>query len=160
EATTTPVAGFGKSTSARRMCTPLCHDKPRNVAAFQGASGRKRSYRPRAACICAAGRFGHRDVTMAATASAIAGGAAPIELVISKLLRAEGVAPRDRAVRQAGREPALALFSAAMGEGVRHHIALHFLLQAIVADRGRCLQRLIDVAGIEEFVLLLRMIGP
>ena len=47
-----------------------------------------------------------------------------------------------------------------MGERVRHNIALHLFLQTIVADCGRRLQRLIDIAGIEEIVFLLSTIGP
>ena len=47
-----------------------------------------------------------------------------------------------------------------MGKGVRHHIALHLLLQTIVADRGRCLQRLIDVTRIKELAFLLGTICP
>ena len=47
-----------------------------------------------------------------------------------------------------------------MGEGIRHHIALHLFFQAVVADRGSGLQRLIDVAGVEEVVLLLGAIRP
>ena len=37
-----------------------------------------------------------------------------------------------------------------MGERVRHHISLRLLFQTVVADRRSGLQRLIDVAGIEE----------
>src|SRR5262249_4172993 len=47
-----------------------------------------------------------------------------------------------------------------MGESVGHDIALRFSLQAVVADGGRGLQRLIDVARIEEVVLSLRAVRP
>ncbi len=47
-----------------------------------------------------------------------------------------------------------------MGEGVRHDIALRLPLQTVVADGGGGLQRLIDVAGIEEVALLLRPVRP
>ena len=43
---------------------------------------------------------------------------------------------------------------------VRHHIALRLFLQPVVADGGCGLQRLIDVARIEEIVLLLGVVGP
>ena len=57
-------------------------------------------------------------------------------------------------------EPALALLGAAVGEAVRHHGALRSPLQRIVADRGRRLQRRVDVARIEELVLRLGVVRP
>src|SRR5664279_3371749 len=59
----------------------------------------------------------------------------------SQRRRREGVAGRDLALFQSGGEPALALRRGAMREGIRHHIAARLLLQAVVADRRRRLQR-------------------
>src|SRR5688572_19899506 len=50
---------------------------------------------------------------------------------------------------EAAPEPALALLGAAVREGLRHHAPLALLLQAVVADRRRGGQRLLDVAGLE-----------
>ena len=47
-----------------------------------------------------------------------------------------------------------------MGEGVGHDIALRLLLQAVVADRRSSLQSLIDIAWIEEVMLLLSTVRP
>ena len=74
--------------------------------------------------------------------------------------RGECVAGLDGAFLEAGREPALALLGAAVGEAVRHHGALRFPLQRVVADRGRRLQRRVDVARIEELVLRLGVVRP
>ncbi len=73
---------------------------------------------------------------------------------------AEGVAGLDGALLIAGHEPALALFSRAMGERVRHHAAGSLALQGVVADRRRRGQRGIDIAGVEEVALLLLPIDP
>src|SRR5215208_1981479 len=72
----------------------------------------------------------------------------------------EGVAGRNFALREAGHEPALALLRRAVGEGVRHHAALRTPLQSVVADRGCRLQRGVDVARLEEAVLLFSVVGP
>src|SRR5215472_15995433 len=77
-----------------------------------------------------------------------------------KLWRTKSVAGGNRAACEACREPVLALLGAAVGEGVRYHIALHLFLQTIIADRRGRLERLFDVAGIEELVFLLSAIGP
>ena len=47
-----------------------------------------------------------------------------------------------------------------MGERVRHDIALHLLLQAVVTNGRRGLQRLIDIPGLKEIVLLLSTVRP
>ena len=47
-----------------------------------------------------------------------------------------------------------------MGERIPHDIALRLLLDAIVADGARRIQRLIDIAGLEDILGLLRLIGP
>src|SRR3984957_14031823 len=78
----------------------------------------------------------------------------------SERTRRDRIAGRDLAAVKAAGEPALALFRRAVGEGVGHDIALHLLLQPVVADRGRGLQGLVDVAGIEEMVLLLGAVRP
>src|SRR5580700_1080859 len=67
--------------------------------------------------------------------------------------RRQRIAAIHLAAIEAVGEPALALFRGAVGEGVGHHIALRLLLQPVVADRGRGLQGLVDVAGVEEAVL-------
>src|SRR5580700_7005598 len=74
--------------------------------------------------------------------------------------RRQRIAARNLAAVEAGLEPAFALFRGAVGEGVGHDVALHLFLQAVVADRGRGLQRLVDVAGFEEVVLALGAVGP
>src|SRR5262249_6007616 len=63
-----------------------------------------------------------------------------------QLRRGERVAGADRAGLEAGREPALALRRAAMGEAVRHHVALRSSLQGIVANRRCGLHGGLDVA--------------
>src|SRR5580692_8385881 len=82
------------------------------------------------------------------------------EVNSSERIRRQRVAAIDLAAIEAGLEPALALLGGAVGEGVGHDIALHLLLQPVVADRGRGLQGLIDVAGVEEMVLLLGTVRP
>ena len=47
-----------------------------------------------------------------------------------------------------------------MGKTIRHDIALHLLLQAVIPDGRRGLQRLIDVPGLKEIVLLLSTVRP
>src|ERR1700675_1214928 len=74
--------------------------------------------------------------------------------------RRQRIAARNLAAIEAGLEPALALFRGAVGEGIGHDVALHLFLQAVVADRSRGLQRLVDVARFEELVLLLGAVGP
>src|SRR5580700_4417355 len=80
--------------------------------------------------------------------------------VRSERTRRQRIAARNLAAVEAGLEPALALFRGAVGEGVGHDVALHLLLQPVVADRGCGLQRLIDIARIEEVAFLLGAIGP
>ena len=47
-----------------------------------------------------------------------------------------------------------------MGEGVGDDVALRLLFQAVIADRGCGLESLVDIARIEEAVLLLRPVRP
>ena len=47
-----------------------------------------------------------------------------------------------------------------MGEGIRHDIALGLFLDAVVADGARRIERLLDVAGLDDVLALLGMIGP
>src|SRR3984885_6350284 len=75
-------------------------------------------------------------------------------------VRRQRVAGRGLAGIKAVQKPALALFRGAVGEAVGHDIALHLLLQAVVADGGRGLQGLIDVALIEKAVLGLGAVRP
>src|SRR5664279_2092133 len=65
-----------------------------------------------------------------------------------KLRSAERIAGRQFALREAGGEPAFALFRRAVGERVRHDAPLRALLQRVVADRAGSLQRGVDIAGI------------
>src|SRR5579871_966741 len=72
-------------------------------------------------------------------------------------IRAERIAGLDRALLIAGHEPALALRSRAMREGVRHNAACRLALQGVIADGGGRGQRRIDVPRLEEvrsFLLL------
>src|ERR1700730_15137382 len=64
--------------------------------------------------------------------------------------RLERIARRDGALAQAGREPALALLGAAVGERVRDHVAARLALQRVVADRRRGAHRRLDVALLDE----------
>src|SRR5215467_11334214 len=72
----------------------------------------------------------------------------------------KGVAAVDRALLEAGVEPAHALLGRAVGEAVRNHGAARLTLQAVVADRRGGLERSLDVSRIEERFLLLLPIGP
>ena len=47
-----------------------------------------------------------------------------------------------------------------MGEGVRHHASLTLLLEAIITDCAGGIQGFFDIAGLQPFQTLLRMIGP
>jgi hypothetical protein len=47
-----------------------------------------------------------------------------------------------------------------VGERVWYDVPLSFPLQAVVSDSGRGLQSLVDVARIEELVLLLLVVRP
>src|ERR1051326_6595167 len=62
----------------------------------------------------------------------------------------KGVAAVDRALLEAGVEPAHALVGRAVGEAVRDHGAARLTLQPVVADRRGGFQRGLDVARIEE----------
>src|SRR5208282_2889116 len=77
-----------------------------------------------------------------------------------KRARRHRIAGRDLALLETVRKPPLALLGSAVGEGIGYDIALRLLLQAVVTDGGSGLQRLIDIAGIEEIVLLLRPVRP
>src|SRR5665213_925400 len=79
----------------------------------------------------------------------------------SQRTRAESVARLQRALLIAVHEPSLALFGRAMGEGIRHYPPRRLPLQRVVTDRGRGLQRAVDIAGLEETrALLLLVIDP
>src|SRR5215471_12308822 len=77
-----------------------------------------------------------------------------------KLRRPESVAAGDRSALEPGIEPALTLLGGAVGEGIRHRIALRLLLQGIVADRRRRAQRRLDVTRLQQVPFLLRMVRP
>src|SRR2546426_274451 len=64
--------------------------------------------------------------------------------------RVERIAGPDGAFAETGRKPALALFGAAVGEGIRHHVAGRLALQRVVADRRRGPHRRLDVARLDE----------
>src|SRR5476649_633233 len=72
-----------------------------------------------------------------------------------KRCRRESIAGGQFALREAGGEPALALFCRAVGKRVRHDTPLHLFLQRVVADGARGLQRRVDVTGIEKLPALL-----
>src|SRR6185312_13652149 len=77
-----------------------------------------------------------------------------------KLRRGKGITAFHGAGLEAGAEPARALRRRAVGEGIGHDIALRALLQNVVADRRRGLQRRLDIAGLEKFPFLFRAVGP
>src|SRR6478609_4377892 len=85
---------------------------------------------------------------------------APSGKTALQIRRAERIAGRDLSAVEARLEPALALRRCAMGEAVRHHRASRLPLQAVVADRRRGLQCRLDVAGLQEIVLRIRVLGP
>src|ERR1043166_3663498 len=72
----------------------------------------------------------------------------------------KGVAAVDRALLEAGVEPAHALVGRAVGEAVRDHGAARLTLQPVVADRRGGFQRRLDVSRIEERFLLLLPVRP
>src|SRR6185437_11996487 len=78
----------------------------------------------------------------------------------SELRRGKCVAGLYGALLEAGREPALALLGAAVGEAVRHHGALGLALQCVVADRGGGLQGGVDVARLDALVPILEILCP
>src|SRR3990170_5637685 len=77
-----------------------------------------------------------------------------------KLIGVEGVASLKLAALIAALEPTHALGRRAMGESVRHDIALRLFLDAIVADGARRVESLFDVAGLDDVLGLLGVIGP
>src|SRR4029077_18893209 len=77
-----------------------------------------------------------------------------------QLRRLERVAARHRAGLQSIGEPAGALRRRAMGEAVGDDVATALLLQTVIADGGRGLQRSFHVARLDEFPFRLRVIGP
>src|SRR3990170_6903688 len=77
-----------------------------------------------------------------------------------KLIGVEGVASLELAALIAAFEPTHALGRRAMGESVRHDIALRLFLDAIVADGARRVESLFDVAGLDDVLGLLGVIGP
>src|SRR5689334_18761553 len=72
----------------------------------------------------------------------------------------EGVAGGDVAALEAGREPVDTLLRGPVGERVGYDCALGLALQAIVADRRRRPERLLDVALLEPLVTRLRVVRP
>ena len=47
-----------------------------------------------------------------------------------------------------------------MREGVGHDISLRLLLDAVVADGARRIESLVDIAGLDDVLGLLGVIGP
>src|SRR4029079_19266493 len=71
----------------------------------------------------------------------------------------ESIAAFELAALITALEPALALGRGAVSEGVRHDIALRLLLDLVVADRARRIQRVVDIAGLDDVFTLLGVIG-
>src|SRR5438105_5336256 len=78
----------------------------------------------------------------------------------SKLARLEGVALVDAAALQAALEPGDTLCAGAVGEALGHDRALRAALQGVVADLRRRVQRLFDVALLEDLARRLRVVTP
>src|SRR5690242_9106778 len=76
-----------------------------------------------------------------------------------KLIGIESIAAFELAALITALEPALALGRGAVSEGVRHDIALRLLLDLVVADRARRIQRVVDIAGLDDVFALLGVIG-
>src|SRR6185437_5402376 len=77
-----------------------------------------------------------------------------------QLCRTERIARRHLSLLQPGLEPPLPLRGRAVRERIRHDIALRLLLQTVIADRGRRLQRRLHVARLDRFPALVGMKGP
>src|SRR5690349_6968237 len=74
-------------------------------------------------------------------------------------LRRERIAVARITLFHAALEPAHALLRRAVRERIGRRIALRLLLEAVVADRGGCGERLVHVARIEE-ALVLHVVPP
>src|SRR6186713_627191 len=77
-----------------------------------------------------------------------------------KPARPERIAGLDLAGLQPGGEPARALLRRTMGEAVGHYAALALLLQSVVADGRRSLDRFLDVARLERLPALVGVVRP
>ncbi len=47
-----------------------------------------------------------------------------------------------------------------MGEAVGNHVSLRLFLQPVIADRGGCPQRLVQVAGLEQLPFAVCLVSP
>src|SRR4029079_15499908 len=78
----------------------------------------------------------------------------------SKLARLERVALVDAAGLQTALEPGEALRAGAVREGLGNDRALRAALQGVAADLGRGVQRLFDVALLEDLARRLGIVAP
>src|SRR5882672_7815505 len=86
---------------------------------------------------------------------------APLGANGSELRRGrECVAGLFRSLLQAIAEPALALLGGAMGEAVRHYLALRTPLQRVVADCRGSPQRGLDITGLQQMPTLIGLVRP
>ena len=67
---------------------------------------------------------------------------------------AEGITLCRIAAIKTAFKPGIALLGSAVSEAVRHHASLTLLLQTIVANRLRRIQRLFQIAGFQHSLLL------
>src|SRR4051794_21883206 len=72
----------------------------------------------------------------------------------------EGVASLHIAALQPVLKPALALLGGAVRKRVRDRVALRLLLQAVIADRGRCAHSGFDIARLDGLPSLVGLRGP
>ena len=72
----------------------------------------------------------------------------------------EGIPPGESPGLEPLDEPAAALLRRPVGERIRHNIAARRFLQTVVAHRFRRVDRLLDVAFLEQIPALLRVVGP
>src|SRR5580700_8146995 len=72
----------------------------------------------------------------------------------------ERVAVVDVAALEAGGQPFLALRGRSVGEAVGHGVAAGGGLQPVIADRLRRRQRPLDIARLEDFPFVVRVVGP
>ena len=71
-----------------------------------------------------------------------------------RLVRREGVAVINVAAVETALKPGIALLGSAVGEAVGNDPALALLLQTIVADRLRGIQRLFQIALLQNLFIL------
>jgi hypothetical protein len=112
--------------------------------------------------VCSAVSFRHRSQYLRKMATVVRTmvGKPVTGMLILQLLSAEGVTLIHLPRFQPGCEPTRTLCRGAVGERVRHHIALGLSLQPIVAYGRSRLQRRFNISGFNKLPLCLRAVCP